>query len=215
MQRVEILKKIKQAGIIAVVRGDSKEEAIAFSEALIAGGILGIEITYTLDQASEIIETLRHTYRDRPEVLIGAGTVLDATTARLAILAGATYIVSPSFDSETARLCNLYQIPYLPGCMTITEMNEALSSGVDIIKLFPGNLYAPKMIHTFKQPLPQLNIMPTGGVDLDNMSEWFKQGAVAVGVGSHFMKVFQTKGVTEVTALAKEYSTLYQQIVRE
>lgn len=215
MQRVEILKKIKQAGIIAVVRGDSKEEAIAFSEALIAGGILGIEITYTLDQASEIIETLRHTYRDRPEVLIGAGTVLDATTARLAILAGAIYIVSPSFDSETARLCNLYQIPYLPGCMTITEMNEALSSGVDIIKLFPGNLYAPKMIHTFKQPLPQLNIMPTGGVDLDNMSEWFKQGAVAVGVGSHFMKVFQTKGVTEVTALAKEYSTLYQQIVRE
>ena len=215
MQRVEILKKIKQAGIIAVVRGDSKEEAIAFSEALIAGGILGIEITYTLDQASEIIETLRHTYRDRPEVLIGAGTVLDATTARLAILAGATYIVSPSFDSETARLCNLYQIPYLPGCMTITEMNEALSSGVDIIKLFPGNLYAPKMIHTFKQPLPQLNIMPTGGVDLDNMSEWFKQGAVAVGVGSHFMKVFQTKGLTEVTALAKEYSTLYQQIVRE
>lgn len=215
MQRVEILKKIKQAGIIAVVRGDSKEEAIAFSEALIAGGILGIEITYTLDQASEIIETLRHTYRDRPEVLIGAGTVLDATTARLAILAGATYIVSPSFDSETARLCNLYQIPYLPGCMTITEMTEALSSGVDIIKLFPGNLYAPKMIHTFKQPLPQLNIMPTGGVDLDNMSEWIKQGAVAVGVGSHFMKVFQTKGLTEVTALAKEYSTLYQQIVRE
>lgn len=214
MKRVEILEKIKQAGIIAVVRGDSKKEALAFSQALVAGGIFGIEITYTLDQASAIIEELCDIYQDRPEVIIGAGTVLDATTARLAILAGARYIVSPSFDLETATLCNLYQIPYLPGCMTITEMATALRSGVDIIKLFPGNLYDPKVIHTFKQPLPQLNIMPTGGVNLDNMQEWIEQGAVTIGVGSHFMKVLKTKGLAEVTALAKEYSTLYQQIVR-
>ena len=116
-------------------------------------------------------------------MIIGAGTVLDAATARIAILAGAEFIVSPAFDKETAKLCNLYQIPYMPGCMTITEMTTAMQYGADIIKLFPGSAFGPSFVKAVKAPLPQANIMPTGGVSLDNMEEWFKNGVIAVGAG--------------------------------
>ena len=147
----------------------------------------GLELTFTVPQADEVIRELSETYQDSPEVIVGAGTVLDAVTARLAIMAGADYIVSPTFDQETAEICNLYQIPYLPGCMTITEMKQALKSGVDIIKLFPGSAYGPSIIPAFKAPLPQLNIMPTGGVSLDNMADWFEAGVITVGVGGNLL----------------------------
>ena len=166
MQRVELLEKIEAAGVIAVVRGDSKEQGKKACEALIAGGMKGLEITFTLPKANEVIEELIAERKDA-RIVIGAGTVLDATTARLAILAGAEFIVSPTFDQATAEVCNLYQIPYLPGCMTITEMKTALKAGVDIIKLFPGSAFGPAIISAFKAPLPQLNIMPTGGVFCD------------------------------------------------
>lgn len=214
MKRATILKKIEQIGVIAVVRGKSKEEALAASRALIKGGITGIEVTYTIDQASEVIETLAAEFSDHTNVVVGAGTVLDAVTARLAILAGAEYIVSPSFDKETAELCNLYQIPYLPGCMTITEMKEALLSGVDIVKLFPGSVYGPEIIQAFKAPLPQLNIMPTGGVNLTNMQEWFAQGALAVGVGGSLLAPAATGEFDKITQLAQQYSNAFKEIAR-
>lgn len=116
-------------------------------------------------------------------MIVGAGTVLDATTARIAILAGAEFIVSPAFDEETAKLCNLYQVPYMPGCMTITEMTKAMEYGSEIIKLFPGSAFGPSFVKAVKAPLPQVNIMPTGGVSLENMEEWFANGVVAVGAG--------------------------------
>ena len=103
-------------------------------------------MTFTVPQAAEVIAELVNDYQEDQEVIIGAGTVLDAVTARLAIMAGAEYIVSPTFDRDTAEICNLYQVPYLPGCMTITEMKEALKSGADIIKLFPGSAYGPSII---------------------------------------------------------------------
>jgi 2-dehydro-3-deoxyphosphogluconate aldolase / (4S)-4-hydroxy-2-oxoglutarate aldolase len=138
MKRMEILKRLEKAGVIAVVRGKDHTEAVQASEAILAGGIKGIEVTFTVPNAQAVIQELAETYRDREEeAVIGAGTVLDAMTARLAIMAGAEFIVSPSFDQETAEICNLYQIPYLPGCMTITEIQQALKSGADIIKLFP------------------------------------------------------------------------------
>ena len=214
MKRAKILKKIQDTGIIAVVRGDSKEEALKASQALIKGGITGIEVTYTITQASEVIKELVQEYGKHAEVVIGAGTVLDVVTARLAILAGAEYIVSPSFDKETAELCNLYQIPYLPGCMTITEMKQALISGVDIIKLFPGSVYGPEVISAFKAPLPHLNIMPTGGVNLQNMEEWFKQGALAVGVGGKLLAPAATGDFKEVTEIARQYSAKLKEIMR-
>ncbi|MFV0557190.1 MAG: bifunctional 4-hydroxy-2-oxoglutarate aldolase/2-dehydro-3-deoxy-phosphogluconate aldolase [Enterococcus sp.] len=212
MKNVDILVGLEKAGVIAVVRGETKENALEASHAIIKGGIVGIELTFTVPQAEEVIRELVTAYKEQPEVLIGAGTVLDAITAKQAIAAGAKYIVSPFFDEETARLCNLYQIPYLPGCMTVTEMKQALASGVDIIKLFPGSAFGPKIISAFKAPLPQLNIMPTGGVSLENMEAWFNAGVVAVGVGGNLLAPAATGDFAKVTAIAQEYAAKYREI---
>src|SRR5690349_17549040 len=119
--KMNTLEKITECGVVAVVRANSKEDAVKISEACINGGIQGIEITFTVQGADEVIKELAALYQNNKDVVIGAGTVLDSTTARIAILAGAQFVVSPAFDEETAKLCNLYQIPYMPGCMTITE----------------------------------------------------------------------------------------------
>jgi len=129
MQKVEILKNIEAAGVIAVVRGNSPEQAIKTSEAAIKGGVKGIELTFTVPNANEVIAKLAEKYADT-DAVIGAGTVLDAPTARLAIIAGAKFIVAPTFDPDVARLCNLYEIPYIPGCMSVTEMQTAMQYGV-------------------------------------------------------------------------------------
>ncbi len=179
MKKIETLRKIEENGIVAVVRGNSIEDAIKIAKACESGGVTSIEITYTNKDATKIIEKLSV----NKNMLIGAGTVLDSETARMALIAGAKYIVSPGFDSETSKLCNRYQIPYMPGCMTITEMIKAMEGGSDIIKLFPGSEYKPSFIKSIKGPLPQINIMPTGGVNLENVDEWIKNGVVAVGVG--------------------------------
>lgn len=212
VEAVSILQKLENAGVIAVVRGKTKEEALKASQAIVAGGMRGIELTFTVPQATEVIQELVALYQENPDVVIGAGTVLDATTARLAIVAGAEYIVSPSFDEETAKICNLYQVPYLPGCMTITEMKEALKSGADIIKLFPGSVYGPSVISAFKAPLPQLNIMPTGGVSLENMAEWFAAGVTAVGVGGNLLAPAATGDFEKVREVAQAYMEKFQAI---
>ncbi len=204
MKRMDILARLETAGVIAVVRGKDQVEALQTSQAVIAGGIKGIEVTFTVPNAQAVIQDLVEQSTDQA-VVIGAGTVLDVTTARLAIMAGAEFIVSPSFDSATAELCNLYQIPYLPGCMTITEMQTALKSGADIIKLFPGSVYGPSMVSAVKAPLPQINLMPTGGVSLDNMTTWFKAGVVAVGVGGNLVAPAAEGNFAEVTEIAQQY----------
>lgn len=206
MDKVARLTKLQKSGVIAVVRGASKEEAFKASQAIIEGGITGIELTFTVPEAAAVIAELTETYRNQHDVVIGAGTVLDAVTARLAIMAGAEYVVSPTFDQATAEMCNLYQVPYLPGCMTISEMKEALKAGADIIKLFPGSAYGPSIISAFKAPLPQLNIMPTGGVSLANMAEWFDAGVVAVGVGGNLLAPAATGDFAAVTEVAKQYA---------
>lgn len=210
MQRVELVKKIESAGVIAVVRGTSKEQGKKACEALIAGGMKGLEITFTLPKADEVIEELIAKRTDT-KIVIGAGTVLDVITARLAILAGAEFIVSPTFDQATAELCNLYQIPYLPGCMTITEMKTALKAGVDIVKLFPGSAFGPAILSAFKAPLPQLNIMPTGGVSSENLAEWLRAGAIAVGAGGKLLAPAKKGDYQQVTKNAEEYMKEYQQ----
>lgn len=212
MKKQEILTQLVAAGVIAVVRGNSKAEAIKASHALVAGGVVGLELTFTLPQADQVIAELSHYYQNDPKVVVGAGTVLDATTARLAIMAGAAFIVSPTFDARVAELCNLYQVPYLPGCMTITEMQTALKSGVDIIKLFPGSAYGPSIISAFKAPLPHLNIMPTGGVSLENMADWFKAGVVAVGAGGNLLAPAAKGDFEGVTAFAKQYAEKFAEI---
>ena len=212
MKKQVILNQIASAGVIAVVRGDSKEAAVKAANALVLGGIVGLEITYTVPDASQAISELRAAYQDHADIVIVAGTVLDAITARLAIMSGATFIVSPTFDQATAEICNLYQIPYLPGCMTITEMKTALKAGVDIIKLFPGNVYDPSIISSFKAPLPQLNIMPTGGVSVANMADWFKAGVIAVGAGGNLLAPVASGDYAGVTEMAKQYAEKYAEI---
>ena len=182
LKKSKILKKITDIGIVAVVRSETIEEGIRISKACVEGGIPAIEVTYTVPGATEVIKALKEQFTF-DELVIGAGTVLDAATARIAILAGSEFIVSPAFDEETAKLCNLYQVPYMPGCMTITEITKAMQYGADIVKLFPGSAFGPSFVKAVKAPLPQANIMPTGGVSLENIDEWFKNGVVAVGAG--------------------------------
>lgn len=208
---MEILSRLEKAGVIAVVRGKDQTEAVKASHAIIAGGVKGIEVTFTVPNAQAAIQELVETYQGQ-DVVIGAGTVLDAVTARLAIMAGAEFVVSPSFDSETAELCNLYQVPYLPGCMTITEMQQALKSGADIIKLFPGSVSGPNMVSAVKAPLPQINLMPTGGVNLENMETWFKAGVVAVGVGGNLLAPAAVDDFAKVTEIAQQYAAKLAEI---
>ena len=206
MKKTVILNKLENAGVIAVVRGETVEEAIKASNAIVKGGITGIELTFTVPNADHAIAELAANYKKDPTIVIGAGTVLDAVTARLAIIAGAEFIVSPCFYKETAKICNLYQIPYLPGCMTITEMKTALTYGADIVKLFPGSTFGPSIVKAFKAPLPHLNIMPTGGVSLANMQDWFVAGVVAVGVGGNLLAPAATGDFEKVTEVATQYA---------
>lgn len=182
MVKQDILKRITDVGVVAVIRANSSGEAIKISRACVEGGIPAIELTFTVPGAEDVLKELSKAFK-KDELILGAGTVLDAATARIAILAGATYIVSPGFDQATSELCNLYQIPYMPGCLTITEMLTALKSGVDVVKLFPGSAFGPSYVKAVRGPLPDINIMPTGGVSLNNIEEWIKNGVVAVGVG--------------------------------
>lgn len=199
MKRFDVLKRIEEVGVVAVVRASNTETARKISLACMDGGVNAIEITFTVPGAQYVIEDLTKEFGDI--LLVGAGTVLDSETARIAILAGAKYIVSPSFDLETAKLCNRYQIPYIPGCMTITEMITAMEAGADIIKVFPGSAYGPSFIKAIKGPLPQAVLMPTGGVSLDNVNQWIQNGCIAVGVGGNL-----TKGSSEdMTKTAKEF----------
>ncbi|WJH36763.1 bifunctional 2-keto-4-hydroxyglutarate aldolase/2-keto-3-deoxy-6-phosphogluconate aldolase [Paenibacillus aurantius] len=189
MKKIKLLQQITEQGVVAVLRGETPEEVVEMAEQAIEGGIKVIEVTMTVPFALRAIEDLAKRYSSTSSdpsqfAIIGVGTALDPETARAAILSGAEFVVGPSLNPATVTLCNRYRIPIMPGCMTIQEIQTALELGVDIVKLFPGNLFSPSMIKAIKGPLPQANIMPTGGVSLSNLGEWIKAGAIAVGIGS-------------------------------
>jgi 2-dehydro-3-deoxyphosphogluconate aldolase / (4S)-4-hydroxy-2-oxoglutarate aldolase len=204
MKRLEVIKKISDYGIVAVIRATSKEDGVKIVEAVKKGGIKALEITMTVPGAVDIIKELSEIYKNQ-DVIIGAGTVLDPETARACILAGAKYIVSPSLNPETVKLCNRYRIAVMPGIMTVKEAVEALELGVEILKVFPGNAFGPSIISSLKGPLPQANFMPTGGVSLDNVKDWFKAGAVAVGTGSDLTKGAKDGNYELVTETAAKF----------
>lgn len=187
MKKMQTLNRLHDNYLVAVVRGKSKADAIAAVEHMIDGGIYNIEITFTTPQAEEVIQHLSQYVIDE-NVVIGAGTVLDSTTARLAILNGAEYVVSRHFDPEIAKMCNRYAVPYLPGCGSVTEIVQAMETGVDLVKLFPGDLLGANFIKNVHGPIPQIELMPSGGVSLDNLEDWYRKGAFAVGIGSALMK---------------------------
>ncbi len=204
----KVIASIIEVGVIAIIRTNTAEQAEKSIHACLEGGLKTIEIPFTVPHAQKVIEQVKE---QKQLCILGAGTVLDAQTARIAILAGASYIVSPSFDVDTALLCNRYAVPYLPGCSTATQMLFAMEHGVDIIKLFPGTTFTPKIISVFKAPLPQLNLMPTGGISLDNAAEWIQHGAVAVGVGSEITRA----AMADDYKLVKTKAAAYVQAVRE
>jgi 2-dehydro-3-deoxyphosphogluconate aldolase/(4S)-4-hydroxy-2-oxoglutarate aldolase len=204
MNKYKVLQDVIDSGVVAVIRAESKEQGIKIIEAVKKGGIKALEITLTVPGAVDIIKELVETYKDE-DVIIGAGTVLDPESARACILAGAKYVVSPCFDLETMKLCNRYAVPMMPGIMTPKEAVAALEAGADILKVFPGNLFGPSVIGAFRGPIPQGNYMPTGGVSLDNVDEWIKQGAIAVGVGGDLTKGAKTGDYAAVEAQAKAY----------
>lgn len=205
MKKSEVIIEIRKQKIVAVIRGSSYEEGLQISKACIDGGIGAIEMAYTNAAASTIITALNEEYEDDPTVCIGAGTVLDAPTARMAILAGAKYIVSPSFDHDTAVVCNRYGVPYIPGCMTITEIVKAMEAGSEIVKLFPGSAFGTKYISAVRSPLPQVSLMVTGGVNLDNVQDWLKAGVDAVGVGGELNKLGAQGRFEEIKTTAAAY----------
>lgn len=196
MTKERVIERIKDKGIVAVVRAENSEKAFDIVEKCIDGGIDAIELTFSVPFAHHVIEDLAKKYGD--EIVLGAGTVLDSETARIALLSGAQYIVSPHFNPEVTKLCNRYRTASMAGVLTITEAVTAMEAGVDVLKLFPGDLSGPRFIKDIKGPLPWAQIMPTGGVDADNVGEWIKAGAVAVGAGSCL-----TKG--DITANAKAF----------
>ncbi|MDO4679719.1 MAG: bifunctional 2-keto-4-hydroxyglutarate aldolase/2-keto-3-deoxy-6-phosphogluconate aldolase [Aerococcus sp.] len=212
LQKLETLNKVIHAGVVAVIRGETKMTAYKAAQACINGGIKAIEVTFTAPHADEIIAELKEQYQADPEVVIGAGTVLDTATARIAMIAGAEFIVSAAFNQEVAKLCNLYAVPYSPGCMTPNEIQSALTYGADLIKLFPGSVIGQQAITAIHGPFPQANLMITGGVHLDNLKEWFEKGAVVLGAGSDLTGAAKRGDFASVTARAKQYRAVITQI---
>lgn len=203
MKKQEVLQKIKACGVVAVVRAESAEQAKNIAQACIAAGIIAVEITFTVPGALEIIAALKAQYKDG-EVLVGAGTVLDEQTARSAVLAGADFVVSPALNRGLVALCNRYQVAVMPGALTPKEVIEAMEAGADIVKIFPANLFGPQIIKALKGPLPQCDLMPTGGVSVENTAEWVRAGAVAVGAGSELIAGAKTGDYESITRIGKQ-----------
>lgn len=179
---MELLNQIKENGIVAVIRGAKPENISAISKALSEGGVKTFEITVETPKVLQLIEQVSSELGD--DVIVGAGTVLDAETARAAIMAGAKFVFSPTVDTETIKLTKRYGVVSIPGAMTPTEILRAYEAGGDIIKVFPANAFGPRYLKDVHGPLPHIPLMPTGGIDLDNVGKYIKHGAVAAGVGS-------------------------------
>lgn len=211
MQRADLLEKLIKSGVVSVVRAESAEDAVKIVEAVLDGGIKSIELTYSVPRANDVIADLVATYAGT-DVMIGAGTVLEATSARLAIIAGAQFIVSPTFNKEVAKICNLYQIPYIPGVMTPLEAQTAMEYGSELIKLFPGDITGSAMIKDLKGPFPYINVMPSGGVNESNVAEWFKVGATAVSAGGGVTAPALTGDYAGVKVNAEKFMRAYKAV---
>jgi 2-dehydro-3-deoxyphosphogluconate aldolase/(4S)-4-hydroxy-2-oxoglutarate aldolase len=204
MMKLKVLGKIVDSGLVAVVRAESSEQAARIVDACAQGGVAAVEITFTVPGAASVIADLSRRFTD-DQILVGAGTVLDPETARGAILSGAQFVVSPSLNLETARLCNRYQVPYIPGAGSVKEVVEAMECGADIVKVFPGETLGPAFVKAVRGPLPHASLMPTGGVALENVAEWIKAGCVAVGVGGNLTAGAKKNDFQSITELSRQF----------
>lgn len=199
MKKIEITKRIYDTGAMAIVRVETIQRGLDIAQALLDGGIDCMEISYTLNNAGEVIHAIKEKFENK--ILVGAGTVLDSETARHAILQGADFVIAPSLSMEVAKICNRYQIPYAPGCTSITEAIQGLEAGAAFIKAFPiSDFYGPKLVSVFKTPIPVMPILASGGITLENLSDYISRGVDCCGFGS-----LLTKGTSEqITENAKE-----------
>lgn len=182
MNKAKTTLRMYETGALAIVRVETIERGLEIAEGCLEGGIDVLEISYTLNNAGDVIEAIDKKFNDK--ICVGAGTVLDSETARHAILKGAKFIIAPNYNEGVAKICNRYQIPYAPGCTTLSEAVDALSVGAAFIKAFPiSDFYGPKLCKVFKTPLPNMPILASGGITLDNLNEWLMQGVDVCGFG--------------------------------
>jgi len=212
MTKNEVLRKVAEVGLVPVVRAQSADEAMRVIDAIREGGVPVLEITMTVPGAIGVMEQVARRFGS--EVVVGAGTVLDAETARACILAGAQFVVSPALNLETIAICRRYGIAVLPGALTPTEVLTAWTAGADVVKVFPcGALGGASYIKSLKAPLPQVEMIPTGGVSVKTAADFIKAGSLALGVGADLV---DTKAIREgnarlVTEKAREYVRIVQE----
>ncbi len=205
------LQRILDGGIVAIVRAPSGEMLADLGEVLLAGGIACMEVTFTVPEAHRVLEHLRHRLADR--LVLGAGTILDTETARIALLSGAEFLVTPTLNVEVIRLCRRYSKPVFPGAMTPTEILAAWEAGADVVKVFPSEVLGPAYLRAIHGPLPQVRLMPTGGVNLQTAADFLRAGACALGLGTALVErqALQQRDWARIESLARQYV----QIVRE
>jgi 2-dehydro-3-deoxyphosphogluconate aldolase/(4S)-4-hydroxy-2-oxoglutarate aldolase len=212
MTKNEVLRKVAEIGLVPVVRAQSADEAMRVIDAIRDGGVPVLEITMTVPGAIGVMEEVARRFGS--EVVVGAGTVLDAETARACILAGAQFVVSPALNLETIAICRRYGVAVLPGALTPTEVLTAWTAGADVVKVFPcGALGGASYIKSLKAPLPQVEMIPTGGVSVKTAADFIKAGSLALGVGADLV---DTKAIREgnaklVTEKAREYVRIVQE----
>ena len=205
MDKATVLKTLRKLGLVPVLRAKSVEQAVLLAEAVADAGVTTLEVTMTIPGAIKVLERLAH---DRPDILVGAGTVLDAETARICILAGAQYVVSPAVNVQTIEMCHRYSVAVLPGALTPTEVIAAWQAGADVVKIFPVfAMGGARYLTALKGPLPQIDMIPTGGVTLANAAEFLHAGAFALGVGSDLVdaKALAAGKAEIITGNARKY----------
>lgn len=215
MTREQILQQIKKVGLVPVLRAPSAEIAVAAAQAIEKGGVPVVEVTMTVPGAIEVIREMVKSSQGR--VLVGAGTVLDPETARACMLVGAQFVVSPSLNVKTIEMCRRYGVPVIPGALTPTEVVTAWEAGADVVKVFPCSAVGgPKYLAALKGPLPQIDLIPTGGVSLATAADFLAAGAFALGVGGDLV---DTKAIAEgkpevVTESARKYLAIVERARR-
>jgi 2-dehydro-3-deoxyphosphogluconate aldolase/(4S)-4-hydroxy-2-oxoglutarate aldolase len=205
MRKAETINIICETGVIAIMRAKSSEQLVAAADAIYKGGVRAIEVTMTTPGALDVIAQAKQQLGS--EVIFGAGTVLDPETGRLAILAGADFVVSPTLNLGLVELCNRYGVPAMPGCYSPTEILAGWQAGADFIKLFPASAGGPDLLQAILAPLPQVRIVPVGGVDLDTAAAFIRKGAAALGVGSSLInqKLLDAADMGELTRRAAAF----------
>src|SRR5271167_3163136 len=210
MSKDSDLRRVLDSGIVAVVRSPDSQQLVEVVRALADGGVSVVEITMSVPGALDVVKAVRAALGDR--VLLGAGTILDPETCRMAILAGAEYIVAPTLNLDVIRLCQRYGKLVMPGAFTPTEILTAWEAGADIVKVFPADVVGPAFFKAMRGPLPQIRLMPTGGVDLTTASQFLKAGACCLGVGSQLVepKAIAERNFDRLRDLARQYVSAVQ-----